>query len=232
MTDRVRATTYGFMTLLAGVRIDAIVRERCRHNRKIARRHQHRALAEIHVQNGANVTFNDGVVAEQISNCSIAIASLALGSKHRLISAQFVASKSTQRVEDAGKRFIASAFMNERRARNGAGIDHRVIGAVIGSQAYRIECVAARLDADNCFHFIGAEGLQSQRKDEWLGNGLDGEGDGAISDLIDVTVNRREAYSEVVRLCLFQFWNVIGHRSLVVVEKSAVAIGQKLMEGR
>jgi hypothetical protein len=45
--------------LLAGERIDAIVRKRRRHNRKIARRHQHRALAEIHVQNGANVAFND-----------------------------------------------------------------------------------------------------------------------------------------------------------------------------
>ena len=122
--------------------------------------------------------------------------------------------------------------MNERRARNGAGIDHRVIGAVIGSQAYRIECVAAGLDADNCFHFIGAEGLQSQRKDEWLGNGLDGKGHRAIPDLIDVTVDRREAYAEVVRVSLFQFWNVIGYRASVVVAKSGMTIGQKLMERR
>src|SRR6516165_10938747 len=121
MMDNVRATTYGFITCSPVSGLTPLLA----------------SVAAITARSHANVALDDGVVAQQISNCAIAIASFALGSKHRLINAQFVSGKSTQRVEDAGKSFIASGFMQGRRAGNRAGIDHRVIGAVIGSQTYR-----------------------------------------------------------------------------------------------
>src|SRR5207249_2353306 len=88
------------------------------------------------------------------------------------------------------------------------------------------------LNADYCFDLVGAERLQRQSKHERLRNRLEGESDGSVADLVDVTVDRGETHAEVARVGLAQFRDVIGNRAAIVASKFGMAIGEKALQGR
>ena len=64
----------------------------------------------------------------------------------------------------------ALGAMDQARAGNRTGIDHRVVRAIVGTQTDRIKRIAARLDADHALNPLRAEQLYRQRKHEGLGD--------------------------------------------------------------
>src|SRR5262245_6128738 len=81
--------------LISGERISTTICESCRHHRDIPRCDQDRTLSEIDVEYSVDIAFYDGIVAQKISNCAIAIASFALGSEHCFINTEFSTGETT-----------------------------------------------------------------------------------------------------------------------------------------
>jgi hypothetical protein len=65
--------------------------------------HQNRALAEIDIQNGINIALYDAMVAQKISNRTIAITGCAFGGEHRLIHAELPAGEPAEHRQDAAE---------------------------------------------------------------------------------------------------------------------------------
>src|SRR5689334_14862458 len=98
------------------------------------------------------------------------------------------------------ERVLTRGLVHKPGAGNRAGIDHGIERLVVRAKAYRVERVAARLDADRGFEPLRAHRLQCEREYERLGDRLDREGYGAFANLIDVAIERRERDAEMRRI--------------------------------
>ena len=196
--------------LLAGHRIDAAVGQRRRHDGDVARRHLDRALPKIDIEHLADVVLDDVGVAQQIADRAIAVAGDAFGSVHGLVEAEFAAGKTAERLSNIVECGGALRLMDQSRTGDRPGIDHRIEGVVVGVETDRIEGIARRFDADRTFHPRRAECVQRQRKYERLRHRLDREDDPGIADLVDMSVDGGEADSEMRRVGLAEFRNIIG----------------------
>lgn len=231
--DRERARhRIGLHHLLAGHRIETVIGERRRHHGEIARGHQHRALPEIDVEHGVDVALDHGVIAQQISDGAVAVAGFALGFEHRFVDVERAAGEAAERGKDAVERLAAARLVDQSGAGDRAGIDHRIVGPVIGAKPDRVEGIAARFDADDRLDFVGAQHFQRQGKDEGLGDRLNGEWHGAVADFVDVAVDSGEADAEMRRIGLLQLRNVVGHRATMIAFEFRVALDQKAAQRR
>ena len=195
-------------------------------------RHQHRALAEIDIENRADIAFDDRIIAQQIGDGAIAVSGLPLGREDLLVDTEVAAGETDSAVADTFERFAALRLVDQPGTGDGAGIDHRIERPVVWPQPDRVKRIAARLDADHGLDLLGAKQFQGQREDEGLGDRLDGEKHVAVADLVDVAVDGRQADAEMVRIGLFQLGNIVGERAAIVVLQLRMTTDQEPMQRR
>ncbi len=102
---------------------------------------------------------------------------------------------------------------------------------VFGIEPDRIEGIARGLDADRALDPFGAERIQRQREHERLRHRLDGEGNPAVADLVDMAVDGGEADAEMIGVGLAQFRNVVGDRAAVLGRKLGMAASRNRSNG-
>ncbi len=217
---------------LVGHRIDAAIGQRARHDSEIARRHEDRTLAEIDVEDVVDVALHYGVVVQQVTDGAVAVAGRALRLEHRFVDGQLASGEAAQRVEHAIEGAAALGVVDQARAGNRSGVDHRIERPIVGVEADRIERFTARLDADLGFDALLPEQLQRQREHESLRDRLDGEFDRGVAGLVDMAVDGREADTEMRRIGLAELRDVVGNRALVVAAIGVEAVFQEVAERR
>jgi hypothetical protein len=114
--------------------------------------------------------------------------------------------------------------VDQARAGDGTGIDHRIERMVLRIEADRVEGVARWFDADRAFDPCGAQRIQCQREHERLRHRLDGEGNPGIADFVDVTVEGGEADAEMIGVGLAEFMDIVGNGSAGLLGKISVTI--------
>ena len=140
--------------------------------------------------------------------------------------------KPAERLTDIFEGAVAFGLMKQAGAGDGAGVDHRIEGMVVGIQPDRIEGVARRLDTDRAFDACRAQRIQRQREHERLGHRLDREGNPGIADLVDVTVDGGEADAEMIGIGLAEFRDIVGDGAAGLVGKIRVATVEEPQQGR
>src|SRR5664280_883209 len=196
--------------LLLADRIDTAIGERRRHDREITRRHKYGALLEIDVEHLGDVALDDGIVMQQKGDGAVAVAGRPLGLEDGLVDAELAAGEAAQRVAHALESAGPIDAVDQARAGDRPGVDHRIEWPVVRGQADGVERLAAWLYSDLGFDPLRADKVQRQREDEGLRDGLDGEFDRAVAGLVDVAVDGREADAEMRRIGLAQFRDVIA----------------------
>jgi hypothetical protein len=216
--------------LNSGDRIDAAVSQCRRHDREIARGDQHGALPKIRIEHGVNVALQYRVIAQQPGDRSIAVAGGDLRGVHGIIDAEFAASKLTELLPDAFECVSAIDLMDQSRARDRAGIDHRIERPVVVGEPDRVESLAAGLNADRGGDALLPDRLERKGKHEGLGDRLNGERHGAVAGFIDVAIDGDERDPELGRIGSLQLRDVVGNRTGIICFELLVAAGQKSLQ--
>src|ERR1017187_6743171 len=143
------------------------------------------------------------------------VAGRPLGLEDGLVDAELAAGEAAQRVAHALESAGPLDAVDQARAGDRPGVDHRIEWPVVRGQTDGIERLAAWLDSDLGFDPLGADNLQRQREDEGLRDRLDGEFDRAVAGLVAVAVDGREADAEMRWIGFAQFRDVIGRRAAI-----------------
>ena len=122
--------------------------------------------------------------------------------------------------------------MDQPRARDRPGIDHRIERPIVVGEPNRIERLAARLYANRGRHALFPYHFQRQRKYEGLGNRLNGERHGAVADFVDVAIDGDESNAEMCWISSLQLRDVVCDRTGIVRFEFFVAAGQELPQRR
>ena len=171
-------------------------------------------------------------VAQEIADRAVAVAGCAFGSIDRFVDAEFAPGKPAERMADIFEGAVALGLVDQPGAGDGAGVDHRIEGMVVGIEADRIEGIAGRLNADFAFHPRCAKRVQRQREHERLRHRLDGEGNPGVADLVDMAVEGGEADAEMIGIGLAEFWDIVGDAAAVLGGKIRMAGGEEPQQRR
>ena len=209
-------------------RIDTAIGQGRRHQREIARGDEHRALAEIHIEHGIDIAFDDPIIAQEIGNSAVAVARELLGREYRFIDVKITPCKTAERVADVLRRVFTLSFMDQSGAGNSAGIDHGVKGPVVNAQPNGVEGISARLNADRGCDPVWADKFERERKRKGFGDRLDRERHGGVADRIDMAIDRRERDAEMARIGPEQLGYIIGKRATLLERKRCMGLREKL----
>src|SRR5262249_26965512 len=172
------------------------------------------------------------MIAQKISNRTIAIAGPAFRGDHRLVHTQLPAGKSAERFQNAAECVLPFGIVDQAGTGYRAGIGHRIEGTIVGTQTDRIEDISARLDANEAFDPLRTERFERKREYEGLGGGLNCEGNTAVAYLVNVTVGRRDADAKIIRIGLGELGNVVGDSSAGIACDLCMAALQKSQQWR
>ncbi len=189
-------------------------------------------MPEIDLEHLADVVLDDAGVAQEIADRAVAVAGRAFGGEYRFVDAEFAPGKAAERLADIFERVIALGLADQPGAGDRAGIDHGIEGMIVGIEPDRIEGIARRFDADRAFHPRRAERVQRQREHEGFRHRLDGEGNPAVADLVDVPVEGGEADAEMIGVGLAELGNIVGDRAAGLRRKVRVTGGEEAQQGR
>ena len=115
-------------------------------------------------------------------------------------------------------------------AHDGAGIDHRVVGAIIAIERQFVEALTGGFTPDMVMHITLAIQAQGERVIERLDHGLQTEGRIGLAERQALAVNTANGEAKGVRVLLRQFRNIIGHRSACGRLGVGVDIGDPVLE--
>ena len=200
---------------LAGHRVLAAVGEGRRHQGDVAAVDEHRALPEVAIEHAFDVGIQDAEAAEHVADRAVPVAGVVLGRVDGLVDLQRPARVARVGLQHAREALVRRRAGHERRRHDRAGVDHRVARLpAAGREADRVERVARRLHADLVRDGRAPAVGERQAVGERLGHRLDRERHAGVADLVEVTVGRREADPEGVRIGVGQRRDVVGDRAV------------------
>ena len=184
----------------AGDGIHPAARERRGHHREVGRGDRHRALPAVRRDGLLDVAAQRAGARHQVRQRAVAAGRRELGAEHVVVHAERAAGERRQAPEDPlealGSRPPRST--SEVVSSAPALISGLAGRPESGSQADRVERLAARLRADARQDLVGADVAERERVDERLGDRLDRERDVAVAGAVDVPVHADERDAETV----------------------------------
>jgi len=185
----------------AGRRVDAAVGKRGRHHREFAGGGGHRALARVQPQRAFDVVADHLEVAQQVRYRAVAVTRTESFLHHRRMQLRLPPEVGTEHLHGPVRSRIRIGVVQQRRHRDRAGIDHRVVRQVVFLQLDdRVEGFARRLHAHLAVDFGAPEAVEGQPVDEGLGHRLQREAVRVVAGLRRLAVHRHRRDGEGVRV--------------------------------